>query len=89
MMQHGVKQKRRLKVDEINSVILKILVILMVSLAVSCSFLDLKKGAHSRSLKAGDYFGGTSAGFWAQKSYVPSEIENRSSRTSQSLGVLE
>ena len=86
-MQPRVKQKRALRGDGINSVILKILILLMASLIVNCSSPVFKGKSHARQLKAGDYFGGTSAGFWPPKNYVPPEIKNKAARISEAPGV--
>ncbi len=88
-MQQGVKQKQTSKRDELNSVILKILVLSMVSLVVNCSFSGTIGKSKPHSLKAGDYFGGASAAFWSPNNYVPREIMKKSARISQSPGGLE
>ena len=85
-MQQGVKQKHTSQGDQISSGILKILVLFMASLVVNCSFSGKKEESQLSPLKAGDYFGGKSAAFWAPKSYVPGEIIEKSARVSESPG---
>ena len=84
-MQQRVKEKQPIEGIRISSVILKILVLLIVSLVVSCSFSGICHEAPSHELSAGDYFGGTSSGFWSPKNYVPPEIEFKSSRLSKEI----
>ena len=57
--------------------ILKILVFLMVSLIVSCSFDGGGKDHERNELRAGRYFGGSSAAFWTPRHFVPLEVEKR------------
>jgi len=57
--------------------ILKILVFLMASLIVSCSFDGTAKDHERGKLRAGRYFGGSSAAFWTPRHFVPLEVEKR------------
>ncbi len=59
--------------------ILKILVFLMAPLIVSCSFDDDDDDRdHDRNkLRAGSYFGGSSAAFWTPRHFVPLEVKKR------------
>ena len=57
--------------------ILKILVFLMASLIVSCSFHEVVRDDERSQLRAGSYFGGSSASFWTPRYFVPLEVEKR------------
>ena len=88
-MQPRVKQKQGPRGDTISSAILTISVLLMVSLIVNCSSAGIKGKSPARQMRAGDYFGGTSASVWSPKKFVPREIENKSLRISREQDDLE
>ena len=57
--------------------ILKILVVLITSLIVSCSRDEAVKDQERSKLRAGSYFGGSSSAFWSPRHFVPPEVEKR------------
>ena len=57
--------------------ILKILVFLMAPLIVGCSFDDAVRDHDRNKLRAGSYFGGSSAAFWTPRHFVPLEVKKR------------
>lgn len=87
-MQPRVKQKRHHN-GQWCSGILKILVILIIPLIVSCSGMPAKKHSIRALFDSGDYFGGSSRSHWSPKSYVPPEINLKSMKLSEEKAAVE
>ena len=49
----------------------------MATLIVSCSFDESVRSHEHNELRAGRYFGGSSAAFWTPRHFVPLEVEKR------------
>ena len=49
----------------------------MAPLIVGCSFDDAVRDHDRNKLRAGSYFGGSSAAFWTPRHFVPLEVKKR------------